>query len=101
MQIYVSRENNINNITGTSGNVATSYKLQAKISWPKILQKFTTNTTTTSYLVMTLIGQEKCKLIYLFFHAISLEISIIKLAAIHIHSLKQQWFLWKVRINLA
>lgn len=95
----MSRENNI---TGTSGNVATSYKLQAKISWPKILQKFTTNTaTSTSYLVMTLIGQEKRKLIYLSFHAISLEISIIKLIAIHIHSLKQQWFLWKVRINLA
>ena len=79
----MSRENNVNNITGTSGNVATSYELQAKISWPKILQKF------TSYLIITLIGQKKCKLIYLSFHAISLEISIIKLIAIHIHSLKQ------------
>ena len=89
MQIYVSRENNINNITGTSGNVATSYELQAKISWPKILQKFTTNTTTSmSYLVITLIGQKKCKLIYRSFHAISLEISNIKLTTVHIHLLK-------------
>lgn len=71
----MSRENNVNNITGTSGNVATSYELQAKISWPKILQKFTTNTTSsTSYLIITLIGQKKCKLIYLFIEAVMISV---------------------------
>ena len=71
----MSRENNVNNITGTSGNVATSYELQAKISWPKILQKFTTNTTSSmSYLIITLIGQKKCKLIYLFIEAVMISV---------------------------
>ena len=62
LQIHVSRESNINNITGTSGNVAMSYEIQVKISWPKILQKFTANTITKSYLVITLIGQKKMQI---------------------------------------
>ena len=86
MQIYLSRESNKKNVIGTSGNVATSYELQAKISWQNILQKFTVNA--TSYLVITVIGQKKYKLIYLSFHAISLGISNVKLTAFHIHLLK-------------
>lgn len=62
LQIHVSRKSNINNITGTRGNLAMSYEIQVKISWPKILQKFTANTITESYLVITLIGRKKMQI---------------------------------------